>query len=139
MHTATALAAHATAFWAFVFLVAPPAVTVGAWLATYSLGAGMLLLVALRTATTSESWPAVRLFLYSLLLALIFFGADQALTVLGTSVKPRQPLPAFLGGLELYYLLVPGVAAVALGQLVASIYASSQRTRQRSRAASGEA
>jgi hypothetical protein len=55
--------------------------------------------------------------MYAALLAIFFFGADVALSVLGNSVKPRGQLPAFLGGLEVYFILVPGVASVALGEL----------------------
>lgn len=132
MHAAIALAAHAVAFWAFVFFIAPLTVSLPAWLATYSLGVGVLLLVLLRYPTKIACWPSVRLFLYSLLFSAVFFCVDNALTVLGSAVRPRQPLPTFLGGLELYYLLLPGVAAVAVGLLAASIYAIVQRANQRS-------
>ncbi len=137
METATALAMHALAFWAFVFIVAPIAVTLAAWMVTYSLGAGILPLLLWRYPTRIAFWPSVRLFFYSFLIAAIFFVADTALTILGPAFRPRQPLPVFLGGLELYYLLFPGVAAVALGLLAASIYADIQRTKERTRSARG--
>ena len=129
MNAAAGLTVHLLAYWAFVWLVLPPAVAFRSWVAVYGLGVLALLVLWRRDPAEAQLQPSVKAFLYSVFVAGIFFGADQTLTVLGNSVKPRQALPEFLGGLELYYLLVPGVAAAALGNLAAAIRAKRKSTR----------
>lgn len=115
-----AFALHGLAYWAFVLLVAPSAVGREAWAVLYLAGVAALSLWLREPASTAARRRAVEVLGYSMLLGVWFFGADRGLAVLGNSVRPRQALPGFLHGLELYYLLVPGVATVALGRLAAT-------------------
>jgi hypothetical protein len=112
-----AAAVHASAFVAFLVYVAPSSVRATSWLALYLLGGSFLWLRPrlLPTANSFKLWAST--LMYAALLAILFFGADLALSVLGNSVKPRSQLPAFLGGLEMHFVLVPGIASVALGEL----------------------
>jgi hypothetical protein len=121
MSFAAGLLTHAAIFWAFVVLVPAAGVARGAWAFAYA--AGALCLFAAQRARHLRLSPAraLKLVGYSILVAALFFGADFALTTLGNSVTPRQALPAAFGGLELWYLLVPGVAAVALGSWVTGV------------------
>lgn len=118
---ATGLLTHAAAFWVFVLLVPAANVAPAAWAVLYA--AGALCLAATPRVHRFRLSPAraLKLLGYSVLVATLFFGADMALTALGNSAKPRQALPAAFGGLELWYLLVPGVAAVAVGSWVAGV------------------
>ena len=117
MGTIAGLLAHAISFAGFVTIVPTLSVSLVAWLVLYTIGVVVvspgprLALIAY----TARGW-SLALF-YSVLFAVIFAGADLALQVLGNSVKPRATLPPALGGLELYFVLVPGVASIALGQL----------------------
>ena len=117
MATAAALLAHLLSFVFVVTTVATPSVSFLAWLALYGLGAGYLLIGSYVRIPKLSARQWAMLFLYALLLAVIFAGAEFGLQTLGNSVKPRGVLPAYLGGLEPYFMLVPGVASVALGEL----------------------
>jgi hypothetical protein len=118
MPLAAGLLTHAVTLWAFVLFVPSAGVAAAAWVVVYVAGALYLVATQLVPRLRLSVAQALRLLGYSVLVATLFFGANLALTALGNSVKPRQPLPSALGGLELWYLLVPGVAAVALASVV---------------------
>ena len=117
MGTIAGLLAHAISFAGFVTILPTLSVSLAAWLVLYAVGVIVVLLGPRLTlvAYTARGW-SLALF-YAVLSAVIFAGADLALQALGNAVKPRAIVPPALGGLEFYFLLVPGVASVALGQL----------------------
>lgn len=115
------VASHLLAFVGVLAALPQQQVAPAAWLAVYAIG-----LVFLACAPRHRLYPQapawwLRVLLYSVLLAAIFFGADWALNTLGNSVKGRATLPAAFGGLELYAVLAPGVASVALGAWVGAL------------------
>lgn len=113
---AVSLAAYVSAYFAFlVLLPSVNSVPRASWIGLLVLGAVSTVVLQLqsRWQLSCRSWLLCAF--YCVLLASLFFGADFALTVLGTSVKPRAELPSFLNGLELYYILVPGFASIAIG------------------------
>ncbi len=128
-----ALAAHAAVVGGFVLAVPDSGVAPAAWTVVYLVGA--LALVA-SGAVPPRRQPSVARSLewlvHCIVLALLFFGADRALSLLGNAVKPRQGLPDFLGGLELWFGLVPGMAAVAVGL---AVYRLASRSSHRTDAA----
>ena len=117
MATAAGLLAHLLSFVVVVATVATPSVSFLAWLALYGLGAAYLLIGPYVPIPKLSARQWAKLFVYALILAVIFAGAEFGLQTLGNSVKPRGVLPSYLGGLEPYFMLVPGVASVALGEL----------------------
>jgi hypothetical protein len=114
MRAALPLLAHALAFWAGVAALAPPSVSPSAWAALYLLGAVAVVLIERhpRARLSARAWAIVAA--YAAFLAVLFWGADHALNELRGAIRPRAALPAYLGGLELCFMLVPGVASVAL-------------------------
>ena len=117
MGTAAGLLTHWLSFALVVTTVAPPSVSPVAWLALYGVGVGYMLIGPYVRIPKLSARQWALLLMYSVLLAVIFAGAEFGLQTLGNSVKPRGVLPAYLGGLEPYFMLVPGVASVALGEL----------------------
>lgn len=124
------LLAYLLAYSAFLLLLpATGSVPRASWVALLAWGLIVTAVLQLQSRwnVSARSW--VLCAGYAVLLALLFFGADFALTALGTSVKPRAALPAFLNGLELYYLLVPGVASMAMGAAVGAWLQARQQRR----------
>jgi hypothetical protein len=115
------------AFAAFAAVLRPNGVAPAALLSVFAAGFAFLLWAPRhrRYPTSPRTWLATGL--YALLLAAIFAGANFAMSALGNSIKARAALPAAFGGLELYWLLVFGVASVALG---ASAGAAIEQRRQ---------
>jgi len=118
------LAAHALSFFVLAgWPLRAAGVEPGAWLVLYAAGAVFLCAAPGHRAypRSIKAWLAVAF--YSVLLAAVFFGADFALQTLGNSARPRASLPSWFGGLELYYVLVPGVTSVAIGALTGAVAA----------------
>ena len=127
MATAAGLLAHLLSFVVVVATVATPSVSFIAWLTLYGVGAAYLLIGPYGSLLKLSAQQWALLLMYSVLLAVIFAGAEFGLQTLGNSVKPRGVLPAYLGGLELYFMLAPGVASVALGELARKAVAHFRR------------
>jgi hypothetical protein len=64
---------------------------------------------------TPRSW--VRLAIYSVLGAASFAGANFAMDALHGAHRPKAEVASHLGGLELWFVLCPGVFSLALGRL----------------------
>ena len=120
MKTIASLVAHSIAFTAFVGLCRPDTVAPVALLGVFVAGFAFLVWAPRhkRCPRSPVAWLAT--FVYAILLAAVFAGADFAMEALGNSIRSRAPLPPAFGGLELYWLLVFGVATVAVGALVGS-------------------
>lgn len=115
MGNLAALAVHAGTFGAFVWFVPGPVVSTATWAILYLLGAVWIAGAGWAPRLRLSAAQALKLAVAALWLAALFFGADGALTALGNSVKPRQPPPGILGGLPIWFCLVPGVASTSLG------------------------
>ena len=117
MNTTVRLAAHLFTFGSLLFLLRPATVEPAAWLTVFTVGWVFLILAPKHRAYPRTPGTWVKASIYTLLLASLFFGTDLALQALGNTVRPRATLPPYLGGLELYWFLVPGVLSVATGAL----------------------
>ena len=131
MNTTVRLAAHLFTFVGFLALLRPGTVEPAAWLGVFAIGWAFLILAPNHQAYPKSQGTWLKAALYTLLLASLFFGTDLALHALGNTVKPRAALPPYLGGLELYWLLVPGVLSVAIGALAGAAFG--QRNEQQSK------
>ena len=86
---------------------------------------GLVLALPVAKVPIKPAW-ALQLLFFAALLALWFWGANFALDALGNSVQARRTPSHLRDGLPLHFILVPGVASVALG-----LYASALVRRQR--------
>ena len=127
MNTTVRLAAHLLTFGSLLALLRPATVEPAAWLAVFTVGWVFLILAPNHRAYPKTQGTWVKAALYTLLLSSLFFGTDLALQALGNTVRPRATLSPYLGGLELYWLLVPGVLSVVTGALAGAVL---ERRRQ---------
>ena len=118
MRTALALMAQFAAFWSLVAVIPPRSVTLAAWTALYAIALVAFLYVdrAARPNWSSRTWLAV--VFYSLFFAGIFYGANLGLDVLHGANRPKAEVARYLGGVEIWFFLCPGVSAFALAGLV---------------------
>lgn len=121
MNAAARLLAHATTFALLACVLEPAAVAPDALLGLFLSGTLVLALGPCLSCYPHAARTWAQVVFYSLLLGGLFFGADFALLALGNSVKPRAILPPAFGGLELYWVLVPGVASVGAGAWVGAL------------------
>ena len=121
MNTTVRLAAHLLTFGGLLALLRPATVEPAAWLLVFAIGWLFLILAPSHRAYPKAQGTWIKAALYTLLRALLFFGSGLALQVLGNTVRPRATLPLYLGGLELYWLRVPGVLSVATGALAGAV------------------
>lgn len=112
------LAALTVCYGAGAALLHAAAVSAAAWAALYA--AGVIALLALPYSRAGRV-PARRWLTaagLTVLLAGIFFGADGALDALNGARRAKTQVAAHLGGLELWFVLCPGAASVALAAAV---------------------
>ena len=113
------LGAQAAFFAAMVASLPPSGVSPLAWTTLY-VGALAVAVLAMRHITLPLK-AALGWGLQSVLLALIFFGANGGLDALHGAHRPKAEVARYLGGLELWFVLCPGAASVALALAVAAI------------------
>ena len=109
-----AVLVHLLAFWGTVAVLPAAAAPVQGWALLYAAGLAWLWLAGRVPDLRAAGMAPSAVFVYALLLAAIFLGADGALDALRGSVKPRSALPVFVHGLALHWVLAPGIASVAL-------------------------
>ncbi len=150
---AIALAAQAVLFWSLVAWLPAAAVSGTAWAALYAL----VVLVALAltvlpsalpgaltgaltgslpdaspgTRAGSSGWVGwARLAFYALFFALFFAAANFALDALHGAQRPKADIARQLGGLEVWFVLCPGVVSMALfGALFGALHDALQARR----------
>ena len=97
-----------------VLALAAARVSVRAWLSLYALG--LLACVAIEArhlaGCAEPAWFAVSL--HAAWLAAIFYGADGALAALNGPHRVASTWVEQIGGLELWFVLCPGVVSLAL-------------------------
>jgi len=59
--------------------------------------------------------------MYSALFALIFYGANEGLDILYGAGRTKPDVASHIGGLELWWILCPGVFSVAVACAAASM------------------
>jgi hypothetical protein len=110
--TVAALFATSSVYWLVVVLLPGVGVSPIAWLTLFLACVCASLLVARLQPLAPRTW------LYfatcSVLLAAFFFGANLGLDALHGAERPKANVAATLGGLELWFVLCPGVTSVAL-------------------------
>lgn len=118
--TFAGLVAQAAIFWATVTLLPIVGVSSEAWSLLY-VGCAVALTIFSQPRFNISLVAWLQVFLYSLLFAVIFFGANLALDTLIGSVKSRRQLPLFFHGLEFYLVCCPGIASIATGGVVRNL------------------
>ena len=125
--SALALAVQAAFYGGLVALMPAAAVAPWAWVGLYAVVL-VATLAALRGPWRSPSVVSAAAWLmYAVLLSLWFFGANVGLDALHGAHRVHPDVARHLGGLELWFVLCPGAASVALALLVQALQASSAR------------
>ncbi len=122
---ATALLIQAIAFWAGVWLLRNQAVSIVAWNALYGCCALAALALHHRRFAHFQMQPGSWLLfaLNVVLLAALFWGANTALDLINGPHRPKVDWAAQLGGLELWFVLFPGVWSIAMTGCARSLQA----------------
>jgi len=121
VNSAARLAAHFVSFFTIAWLLRSESVESRVWLVAYAAGVAFLCFAPqFRIYPRSAKLWALVAF-YSSLLSALFFGTNFALEALAGSVKPRAPIPAIFGGLELL------VGVNYLGRSTTTILAGGRR------------
>ena len=124
---ALALLAQIAFYGSVVVLLPADAVAPWAWAALYA-----VVLMATLAARCGPWRPpsvgkAAAGLMYAVLLSLCFFGVNVGLDALHGAHRVHPDVARHLGGLELWFVLCPGAASVALALLVQALQASSAR------------
>lgn len=123
MQYAAAWLALSSVYWPATALLGAAGVALTAWWALY----GVCVLLALVLVRTTPFALSPRSWLYlagcAVLLAALFFGANAGLDVLHGAGRPKADVAQQLGGLELWCVLCPGLASVAVACAVAGLTA----------------
>jgi hypothetical protein len=120
MGTAIALLAQFAVFWLVVAAIPAGSVAPAAWVVLYAVAA--LAFVHFRFVLNVK-WSARKWFIvlfYSLFLAMFFYGANIGLDVLYGANRRKADVARYLGGLEIWFFLCPGVTAFAVAGLLQS-------------------
>ena len=121
MTTAVALLVHGLVYSLGAWFARPTAQDTQAWAVWYCIGA-MTLVLALQVAKIRvKPSSALQVLLFAAILAVWFLGANFALDVLGNSVQARRTPLELRSGLPIHFILVPGVASVALAVLASTL------------------
>lgn len=116
------------AYWAVVLLLRDQPVVPLAWIGLYGLcvvGAQVLVSVAARDARALASPLAV---VISLILAALFWGADAGRKLIDADYADYAQHHLLLGGLELWWVLCPGLASILLAACTLNVKRTSRRT-----------
>ena len=101
-------------YWSGFVLFDPAGVS---WVArTVFYATCIVALLLVRRSAWSAASPMVWMVraAHCVLLAVLFYGADQARDILYGPQRLKAELPGWLGGLELWWILCPGIASVFL-------------------------
>lgn len=115
MPTFVALVAHFLAYWLPASRLADPGEGLWGWVLCYVGGAVALLLSHRYKELQLSTRIAAELTGYATLAALLFWGANQALDLLGNSVSARRIPPEWRMAFPLHFVLFPGLAAYGFG------------------------
>lgn len=91
--------------------------------------AALALAVGARWAPAGSTTAWLQVAFFAALFAVAFFGANLGGDVLHGIHRRRIEVAEYLGGLELWLVLCPGVTSVALAQAVRAALAPARRTR----------
>ena len=123
MTTVSATLVVSSVYWLLVALMPSVSVSVVAWAALFLACLCCTLLVSLLRVRLHQATTWLYVAACSALLAVAFFGANLALDALHGVGRPKVDVAASLGGLELWFVLCPGVTSVALAGAAASLVA----------------
>lgn len=109
------------AYWGVFTLIGDVGVSTGAKWVLYAgcLSTWRWLHPHARTAASTASLTWLSRAAQCVVLALLLYGANAARDVLFGLDRPQAETPAWLGGLELWWILCPGAASVALAAAAA--------------------
>jgi hypothetical protein len=117
--TFIALLVHGLAYGGGVWVIGFARHSAHDWAVWYVIGAAALVLVLTIGQRHINPARALKILFFAALIAVWFWGANVGLDALGNSVAARRTPSHLQEGLPLHFILVPGVASVALA-LVAS-------------------
>lgn len=114
MNIVVALMVQAAAFWSVVALVPTGLVTPLAWAGLHALGAVAFMVSGLARwpAWPARSWFA--LLFYALMFGGMFYGLNIGQDILRGAGRPKAEVARHLGGVDIWFLLCPGVATFGL-------------------------
>ena len=121
MTTAVALLVHGLVYALGAWLARPASQDTQPWAVWYCIGAMTLVLALQVVKLRVKPSQALQVLLFAALLAVWFWGANFALDVLGNSVQARRTPLELRSGLPIHFILVPGVASVALAVLASTL------------------
>lgn len=117
-----ALLTHLFTFRAGAWLAGAPEPADFSWSLCYLVGAAFLAAGAWFPKLRLSPRAAFEVLGYSVLLAIVFWGANMALDILGNAVRVRRLAPELRAGLPIHFVLVPGVASVGVGALADALW-----------------
>lgn len=116
-------------FWLGVLAFRNAAVTETAWIALYAVCAAAAIVTWKREGSSVKPRLWLAIAFYTAFLALFFFAAHEALDVLYGSHRHRSHPEDHIGGLEVWFVMVPGGLSVALASLLRWAYLAHRRRR----------
>jgi hypothetical protein len=123
MSLVAAFALLSAVFWVLVALLGSVGVEPGAWWALYGACTALSLIAMWRQAPKLAPVEWLYLAACSALLAVGFFGANFALDALHGADRPKANVADSLGGLQLWFVLFPGLTSSALAGAAAAVVA----------------
>jgi hypothetical protein len=127
LHVIVALALLSAVFWISVALLGPVGVESSAWCLLYAACTALSVLAVWRRTPRLEPGGWLYLAACSALLAVGFFGANVALDALHGADRPKANVADSLGGLQLWFVLFPGLTSSALACAAAGLVAKCRR------------
>jgi hypothetical protein len=101
-------------YWLYVLFAPARTVMGAAWLALYIFCVACALVVwRLPRWSRPRTW--LHFAVYAVVLSVAIYGAHLGLDALHGADRPKSNVAAQLGGLEFWFFLCPGMAALALG------------------------
>ena len=121
--TLLAFALQCLVFWVLVWLFEPTAVAGLAWAALFAMCSVGTVVLARRAQRRPSAQPQalwLSVAFYSMFIAGIFAAAEPALDRLHGAGRAKTQVAQYIGGMELWYVLCPGIFSTALALSVGS-------------------
>jgi hypothetical protein len=109
----------AVVYWSGFALIDPPDVSEVTRAVFFACCAAALLFVRRSARLHAPAMVWTIRAAYCALLAILFYGANQARDLLCGPERLKAALPGWFGGLELWWILCPGIASVCLAAAAA--------------------
>jgi len=114
VYTTLTLGVHGLLFWGAVLTLAGPTTAIPDCALVYAFGATYLVVSHWKDVLRLSLRRAIEVSFYASVVAVWFWGANDALDILGNSVRASRVSSQAREGLPLHFLLFPGVVSVTL-------------------------